>query len=56
LKLENVLYKKAYLKREIRVLKDFTTPQLNAVEKEIGRPLAAMEYSSATELSNIGQG
>ena len=48
LKLENVLYKKAYLQREIRVLKDFTTPELNAVEKEIGRPLAAVDFSSGT--------
>jgi hypothetical protein len=48
LKLENVLYKKAYLQREIRVLKDFTTPELNAVEKEIGRPLAAVDFSAGT--------
>ena len=48
LKLENVLYKKAYLQREIRVLRDFTTPELNAVEKEIGRPLAAVVFSAKT--------
>ena len=48
LKLENVLYKKAYLQREIRVLKDFTTPELNAVEREIGRPLAAVDFSAGT--------
>ena len=53
LKLENVLYKKAYLQREIRVLKDFSTPELNAVEKEIGRPLAAVDSSSSGALSNI---
>ena len=53
LKLENVLYKKAYLQREIRVLKDFSTPELNAVEKEIGRPLAAVDSSSSCALSNI---
>ena len=48
LTLENVLYKKAYLQREIRVLKDFTTPELNAVEKEMGRSLAAVEYSTGS--------
>jgi hypothetical protein len=53
LKLENVLYKKAYLQREIRVLKDFSTPELNAVEKEIGRPLAAVDSSPSGALSNI---
>ena len=53
LKLENVLYKKAYLQREIRVLKDFNTPELNAVEKEIGRPLAAVDSSSSGALSSI---
>jgi hypothetical protein len=53
LKLENVLYKKAYLQREIKVLKDFTTPELNAVEREIGRPLAAVDYLSTLELSAI---
>lgn len=52
LKLENVLYKKAYLQREIRVLRDFTTPDLNAVEKEVGRLLAAVEFS-AKSLSDI---
>ena len=52
LQLENVLYKKAYLQREIRVLKDYTTPELNAVEREIGRPLAAID-SSTDDLSAI---
>lgn len=53
LKLENVLYKKAYLQREIKVLKDFATPELNAVENEIGRPLAAVDYLSTLELLEI---
>ena len=40
LKLENLLYKRAYLLREIQVLQDLTTPNLQSVEKEIGSRLA----------------
>ena len=46
------MYKRAYLLREIRVLQDLTTPNLQSVEHEIGRRLAvsAAGSSSSDEL------
>ena len=46
LQLENLLYKKAYLLREIRECRDFTTPALKAVESETSNKIAALQYSS----------
>jgi hypothetical protein len=53
LKLENVLYKKAYLLREIKVLKELVTPQLTEIEEEIGLKLAATEYNAPTASVDI---
>ena len=45
LQLENLLYKKAYLLREIRECRDFTTPALKTVESEVNVRIAATEFS-----------
>lgn len=42
---ENLLYKQAYLQREIRACKDLATPNLTEVEKELGAPLATTAFS-----------
>ena len=44
LQLENLLYKKAYLLREIRECRDFTTPSLKAVESEVNEKIAATDF------------
>ena len=46
LQLENLLYKKAYLLREIRECRAFTTPALKAVESETSNKIASLQYSS----------
>lgn len=51
LRLENLLYKQSYLLREIRMCKDFSTPQLEMVEKEIGQMIGARTYSA--DLSEV---
>ena len=45
LKLENLLYKRAYLLREIRECRDFSTPALDAVESETQHTLAQTQFS-----------
>ena len=47
LKLENMLYKRAYLHREIRSCKDLTTPYLTSIEEETQMPLAVLEFSDS---------
>lgn len=42
---ENLLYKQAYLQREIRACKDLATPNLSEVEKELGMQLASTVFS-----------
>ena len=42
--LENLLYKQAYLRREIRLCKDLSTPNLFDVEKETLQQLGATQY------------
>lgn len=42
---ENLLYKQAYLQREIRACKDLNTPNLLEVEKELGKQLASTVFS-----------
>lgn len=42
---ENLLYKQAYLQREIRACKDLATPNLAEVEKELGTLLATTVFS-----------
>lgn len=42
---ENLLYKQAYLQREIRACKDLATPNLTEVEKELGKHLASTEFA-----------
>lgn len=42
---ENLLYKQAYLQREIRACKDLSTPNLLEVEKELGKQLASTVFS-----------
>jgi Fms-interacting protein/Thoc5 len=44
LKLQNLLYKQAYLEREIRTCQHLATPSLNALEQELNIPLKAGEY------------
>lgn len=48
---ENLLYKQAYLQREIRACKDLATPSLSEIEKELGQTLATHEYSA--QLSEV---
>ena len=43
---ENLLYKQAYLQREIRACKDLATPNLTEIEKELGQELATHQYSN----------
>lgn len=45
LKLENLLYKRAYLLREIRACKDLSTPMLTTVEQEMQTILTVTEYT-----------
>lgn len=45
LKLENLLYKKAYLLREIRECRDFSTPSLKSVEEETNKEIAARKFT-----------
>lgn len=46
---ENLLYKQAYLQREIRACKDLATPHLAEIEKELGQTLTTHTYSSELE-------
>ena len=43
---ENLLYKQAYLQREIRACKDLATPNLTEIEKELDQELATHQYSN----------
>lgn len=45
LKLENLLYKQAHLKREIKTCKDLSTPTLAEIEKEVNTTLGTTKYS-----------
>mmetsp|Transcript_26720 Transcript_26720/g.44665 ORF Transcript_26720/g.44665 Transcript_26720/m.44665 type:complete len:248 (-) Transcript_26720:207-950(-) len=49
---QNLLYKQAYLKREIRACKDLSTPHLNDIEREIGKQLGTTVYSDNLESIN----
>lgn len=49
---ENLLYKQAYLQREIRACKDLATPNLVEVEKELGKQLASTVFSGNLEEVN----
>ena len=42
---ENLLYKQAYLQREIRACKDLATPNLTEIEQELGRALGTSVFS-----------
>lgn len=42
---DNVLYRKAYLKREIQTCKDLATPSIDDIESETGTKLGTLEYS-----------
>eukprot|EP01031_Cornospumella_fuschlensis_P035526 gene35527-43074_t len=46
---ENVLYRKAYLKREIQTCKDLATPNLDDIERELGQKLGTLVYSDNLE-------
>lgn len=46
---ENLLYKKAYLHREIRQCKDINTPNLDQIEKERNEDIATQVYHSNME-------
>ncbi|RYH25832.1 hypothetical protein EON65_15175 [archaeon] len=46
---ENVLYRKAYLKREIQTCKDLATPNIDDIEKETGSKLGTLEYNESLE-------
>lgn len=52
LDLENLRYKEAYLKREIRVCKDLPTPNLTAIENELGEALAMTVFSGSLHAAN----
>jgi chromosome segregation ATPase len=49
---ENLLYKQAYLQREIRACKDLATPNLTEIEKELTQTLATHTYSGELEQVN----
>lgn len=42
---ENLMYKQAYLQREIRACKDLATPNLTEIEKELRTSLATTAFS-----------
>ena len=44
LQLENLLYKKAYLKEQIKLCKDLDTPNLSIVENDVNNKIALREY------------
>jgi len=46
LKLQNLLYKQAYLEREIKTCQSLPTPSLNALEQELQTSLKANGYSN----------
>lgn len=46
--LENLLYKQAYLMREIRQCKDLSTPSLDQLEAELGGPIGLHTYTDAS--------
>jgi chromosome segregation ATPase len=50
---ENLLYKQAYLQREIRACKDLATPNLSEIEQELGKKLAAYDFSD--RLSEVNE-
>jgi chromosome segregation ATPase len=45
LDLENLLYKQAYLRREIKNCRDLFTPNVSSIENEINTKLGTLEYS-----------
>ena len=49
---ENLLYKEAYLKREIMACKDISTPHLNEVEQELEQQLATTTFSDNLKALN----
>lgn len=49
---ENLKYKQSYLRRQISVCKDLSTPQLNLIEKETNQIIAAREFNSISQLQS----
>jgi hypothetical protein len=49
---ENLLYKQAYLQREIRSCKDLSTPNLTKIETELGEKLGTTVYSDRLDMIN----
>jgi hypothetical protein len=49
---ENLLYKQAYLQREIRACKDLATPNLSEIESELQKTLATHDYSDRLDEVN----
>ena len=52
LSLENLQYKEAFLRREIRTCRDLTTPCLNEIETELNMQLGATIYHEDIEATN----
>lgn len=52
LQLENLLYKQSYLKREINSCKDFYTPNLLEIEKELQAKLGTVTYTENLDIVN----
>jgi hypothetical protein len=58
LDLENLRYKESYLQSEIRKSRNLNTPQLNKIEKEVGKSLGTLVHSAdldATHSQSIAE-
>ena len=47
---ENLKYKQSYLRRQIKICKDLSTPKLNSIEKDIDQVIGATTFSTMEEL------
>lgn len=52
LQLENLLYKKAYLKEQIKLCKDLDTPNLSTIENDVNNKIALREYPRKDDDNN----
>jgi chromosome segregation ATPase len=50
---ENLKYKQSYLRRQIRVCKDLSTPILNDIESEINEKIGTTSFESLSQLEKM---
>jgi len=48
---ENLKYKQSYLRKQIRICQDLTTPALTLIESEIGKEIVATTFVSDVDLT-----